>query len=93
MIKCLHTQTPSSPDYTNYLVNSVATPFIEDSLRVYINGIRLSSSDWVYVPGPDGPDDNWTLTSFTPDHTSGSFEINRTLDSSDIVRIDYNTTF
>lgn len=86
-------QNPSGSDYTNWKTTSVPTVFIEDTLRVYINGIRISASDSVYVPGPDGPDDTWTLTTYTPNHSAGTFALNRDIDSDDVIRIDFNTNF
>ncbi len=35
-------QNTLSPDYENYKTTSVATPYREGSLRVYLNGIRLT---------------------------------------------------
>jgi hypothetical protein len=79
-----------TPDYMNYLVTSIATPFIEDSLRVYVNGVRIYSDVEVYVPGAM-VDDAWTLLSFTPDHINGSFELSSALSSEDVIRIDFDT--
>ena len=78
-----------TPDYMNYLVTSTATPFIEDSLRVYVNGVRIFSDMQVYVPGVL-VDDAWTLLSFTPDHINGTFELSSALSSEDIIRIDFD---
>lgn len=79
-----------TPDYTNYLVTSTSTPFIEDSLRVYVNGVRIYSDMEVYVPGAL-VDDAWTLLSFTPDHVNGSFELSSALSSEDVIKIDFDT--
>jgi hypothetical protein len=81
-----------SPDYTNYKVNSSATPYITGSLRVYINGVRLTSSESIYVPG-NLVNDAWTLLSFTPDEESGTFELSAAISSEDIIRIDYDISF
>jgi len=84
--------TPSSPDYKNYKTTSLGTAFMTDTLRVYVNGIRLSADEAVYVyDGSTGPDGTWTLTyvaSTTP--ASGLFSLNRALDSSDVIRIDFD---
>lgn len=79
-----------SPNYREYRVNSISTPFIEGSLRVYINGIRLSETSTIYVYGAEGPSGNWELTSFTSDHENGTFELNRSISPNDIIRIDYD---
>jgi hypothetical protein len=80
---------PITSDYTNYIVTSVATPYVEDSLRVFINGVRLSSEVEVYVPG-NLPTDTWTLIKYTPDHTAGSFVLSNTITIDDIIRIDFD---
>lgn len=80
---------PVTSDYQNYEVTSVATPFMEDSLRVYINGIRLSASAEIYVPGALVTD-TWTLNSYTPDHEAGTFELENAVTEDDIVRIDFD---
>ena len=41
---------PSSPDYINFITSSINTPFMEGSLRVYINGIRINDLTEVLVP-------------------------------------------
>jgi len=82
---------PITSDYQNYEVTSVATPFVEGSLRVYVNGIKLSSSAEIYVPG-NLVTDTWTLNSFTPDHEAGTFELSNVLTEDDIIRIDFDIT-
>lgn len=81
-----------TPDYVNYKVDSVATPFNEDSLRVYINGVRLFEDVDVYVPGAL-VDDPWTLMRFTPDHLNGTFELSSAITEDDVIRIDFDTAF
>lgn len=78
-----------TPDYTNYFVTSTMTPYIEDSLRVYVNGVRIFQDMEVYVPGAM-VDDAWTLLSFTPDHSNGSFELSSALSPEDIIKIDFD---
>jgi len=84
--------TPGSPDYKNYKTTSVGTAFMTGTLRVYVNGIRLSEDEAVYVyDGSTGPDGTWTLTyvsASTP--ASGTFTINRALDPADVIRIDFD---
>jgi hypothetical protein len=81
-----------TPDFINYKVNSVASSIMEGSLRVYVNGVRLSSSAQIYVPG-NLVSDPWTLLEFTPDESSGSFALSTALSSTDIIRIDYDIAF
>ncbi len=82
--------TPLSPDYIHYKVNSQAIAYMDGTLRVYINGIRLSSSEEVYVPGDNNV---WTLVSYTPNHASGTFALSAAIQETDIIRIDYDTSF
>jgi hypothetical protein len=86
---------PSSPNYTNYKTTSVGTAFIADTLRVYVNGIRLSEHESVYVyNGLTGPDGTWTLTSVASSSpTTGVFVLNRALTASDVIRIDWDSDY
>lgn len=52
-----------APDYQNYVVTSVATPYRSGSLRVYINGIRLTQSGNI-TPGK-APRGNYVPTGFS----------------------------
>lgn len=84
-----------TPDYQNYKVNSMVTPYTEDSLRVYINGIRLTADTtaspyYVYVPSADGPSEDWNLMTFTPDPENGLFTLSRSIAVNDVIRIDYD---
>ena len=65
-----------TPDYINYKVNSISSAYIEGSLRVYINGIRLSENTALFVyPYADGPTGTWYKISYVPDHSSGTFSL------------------
>lgn len=81
----------STPNYINYKTTSVSTPFIEDSLKVFINGIRIfedvSTYVYTYSSGPSG---SWTSTNFTANHLSGTFYLNRAISASDIIKIDFD---
>lgn len=84
-----------TPDYQTYKVNSLASPYKDGSLRVYINGIRLTADTtaaphYVYVPSASGPSEDWTLMTFTPDSTNGLFTLNRAITVSDVIRIDFD---
>ena len=79
---------PVTSDNLNYTVNSLATPFIEGSLRVYINGIRLSEEYSVYYPS--NPVSSWSLNKYTADHENGSFVLNTAISEDDIIRIDFD---
>jgi hypothetical protein len=82
-----------SPDYINYKVTSVATPYMAGTLRVYVNGIRLGETASVYVPPATGPDGTWALTRFTADAPNGRFTLSRPLVPADVIRVDFDTAF
>lgn len=82
---------PVTEDFKNYQVTSVSTPYMEGTLRVTINGIRISSSADIYVPG-NLVTDTWTLNSFTPDDSAGTFELATAVTEDDIVRIDFDVS-
>ena len=85
--------TPSSPDYKNYKTTTLNTPFVAGTLLVYVNGIRLSEDEFVYIYG-GAPCNTWALTkiaSTTP--ASGLFSLNRSIDASDIIRIDWDSDY
>lgn len=82
-----------TPDYINFKTTSVATPFVEDSLRVFVNGIRIPASpDSVYVYDTE-PDNTWALTNFVPNHSAGTFALNRAIDEDDVIKVDFDTDF
>lgn len=81
----------SSPDYTNYKVNSVSTPYIDGSLKVFINGIRLNETTDVYVYNESsGPSGTWYATHYTSSYEDGTFALSRAIDSTDVITIDFD---
>ena len=76
-------------NYKNYKVNSVSTPYMTGSLRVYINGTRLGEDEAIYVPG-ELPTDAWTLNKFTPTAAAGTFKLDTAITASDVIRIDFD---
>lgn len=81
-----------SPDYQNYKTTSVSTAFIEDSLRICINGISINEDEAVYVPDSTGPDGTWTLTTFTAAYAAGTFLLNRAITTNDVIKIEFNVS-
>lgn len=77
-----------TPDYQNYKVTSESTAFIDGSLRVYINGVRITTDVEIYVPGPL-PEDTWTLNKVTPDADGGTFALSNAITEDDVIRIDF----
>lgn len=84
--------TTSSPDYKKYKVNTTSTSFVEGTLRVYVNGVRISATEAIYVPGAL-VNDPWVLLYVTPNHTDGTFTLSKALSEDDIIRIDYDVAF
>ena len=76
------------PDYINYKTG-LTTPFVEGSLRVYINGVRLSDEDEIYIPGPLVTSE-WTLNRFTPGADFTTFALDRAITANDSIRIDFD---
>lgn len=93
-------KTPSTPDYKNYKVTSIGTPYKEQTLRVYVNGVRLSRSETVYVPyNFTGTGPSWKLIKFAEATatdgivTSGEFSLSTAITATDIIRIDFDTQY
>lgn len=89
-VKPIHVNTVS-PDYKNYKVTTVSTPFVDGSLRIYVNGIRISEFEEVFVP--DAVTDTQTLLKFTSTAASGVFALSRAITDDDVIRIDFDTSF
>lgn len=71
-----------------FKVTSTSTPYIADSLRVYINGVRISNSYSVYYPS--NPVLTWQLNSFTEDNVNGRFTLLNPIADTDIIQIDFD---
>lgn len=82
---------PITLDYQNYSVNVLSTPYMEGSLRVYLNGTRLSETTSVYAPG-ETPSSTAYFITFTSDYANGTFSLSSAITSSDIIRIDFDVT-
>lgn len=80
---------PVTTDHKNYTTTSVSTPYMDGTLRVFINGVRISESANVYVPG-DVVSDPWMLNSFAPDDAGGSFVLTNAITVADTIRIDFD---
>lgn len=84
------------PTTTNYINYDAPTAFMEDSLRVYINGIRVpaasAGSSYVYNASI-GPSGSWALTNFTAVPLSGTFALNRAINAADVIVIDFDQSF
>jgi hypothetical protein len=80
--------SPVSTNYQNY-TTGLPTQYMDGSLRVFINGVRLSSSGPVYVPSANisAP---WTLNQFTPTVDHLGFILQNAITLNDTIRIDFD---
>ena len=87
-------QTPVPTEVeTVFAVNNLELPvYTEGSLRVYVNGVRLSSSSSVYAPGALVTDP-WTLLTYTTDAENGLFTLSAAPSEDDVIRIDYDNSY
>jgi hypothetical protein len=88
-------QTPSTPDYINYITTSVNTPYKEGSLKVYINGMRLGFGAEQEIKVLTGSDPsvsvNWTGYYVDSDSfETGEFSLNTSITASDVIVIDFD---
>ena len=74
--------------YKLFKVTSIATPYTEDSLRVYINGVRISKAFSVYYPS--NPVSTWQLNTYTEDYANGLFTLANPITDADIIQIDFD---
>lgn len=90
-------QNTLSPDYQSY---KVIYAYKEGTMRVFVNGVRLSQSSEVMVPttfGDEGP--TWVPLKFTEDTatggvvTSGKFVLSDNITSSEDIRVDYDALY
>jgi hypothetical protein len=90
-------QNTLSPDYQNY---KVTYAYKEGSMRVYINGARLSQTVEIMVPtvySEDGP--TWVPLMFSEDTasggvvSSGKFSLSDNITASEDIRVDYDALY
>lgn len=79
----------TTSDEDNYINYSTPVPYVEGSLRVYINGIRLSSEVSVYYPVWPAAE-SWSLNKFTSDASAGTFVLDNAITEDDVIRIDFD---
>lgn len=89
-----------TPNYINYYTTSIATPYKEGSLRVFVNGVRLSSNATVDVPIFDGTEYIPTSYSFSEDTsvvdgvvTTGLFSLSDAIDDTITIFIDFDVLY
>ena len=88
----------SGPDWMNFKTTSLGTPYMEDTLRVYVNGVRLYHTG-VPVPMQGGSSSSSAGQSFSSiyieseDSEAGTFTLNRPITHQDVIRIDFDEAF
>lgn len=99
-VKPTHEDT-MDPDYQTYYTTTVATPYAAGSLRVYVNGVRISHLD-EDVGAPDDvqfPRDGgatWVSLNYEEDNitsgvvTTGLFTLSAAIESTDRITIDFD---
>ena len=80
-----------TPDYINYKTTSVSTAFVEDSLRVYVNGVRLNEDDLVYVPSA-AASPTFSQLRFTGNNSAGTFALSSAITAADVIKIDFDVS-
>jgi hypothetical protein len=81
---------PYTTNHLNYKTTSGGTPYVSGTLRVYVNGIRLSETTTTSVPRV-GVSTTWVSLMYTEILSSaGTFQFNATLLNTDVVQIDFD---
>jgi len=80
-------QYDGPPDFQHYKTGY--PNYIEGSLRVTINGVRIFEDGDVYVPGST-VSEAWTLQNFSGDETTGQFVLMTPLTLDDVIRVDFD---
>ena len=96
LVNHFYNVTPNTTDYKNYSI----IPIIPNSLRVYVNGVRLTTDALISVPrntissctSSDCTMSSWMLLSYTSIDTAGTFQLSQAVQNTDVVRVDYNRT-
>jgi hypothetical protein len=88
-----------SPNDQDFYVTSLATAYQEDSLRVFVNGVRLDPNGTVYVPTGMPGTVTYVAMTYTEDTatggivTSGGFSLSTTLPSGASIIVDFNQLY
>ena len=85
------TPAPGTPDRKSFLTTALATPYVEGSLRVYINGTRIGDGTYVPIFSGSSTPSSWMLFSVSSeDHEMGSFELNSAVPLGNDIWIDFD---
>lgn len=83
----------TTSDWRHFKTTTLATPYMEGSLRVYINGVRVSSGTYVPIFTTSSSPSSWMLFSLSSeDAANGTFELNSEIPSpsSNSIIIDFD---
>lgn len=87
----------SPPNFKNFKTTSLGTPYMEGSLRVYVNGSRLYDASTpvpVYGSGSSSSSISFVQNSIAEEsHMNGTFSLTLALSEQDVVRIDFDEQF
>lgn len=89
-LKPVH-QNTVTPNFKNYKTTTLNTVFMSGSLRIHVNGIRISEFEDIFVP--DAITDTQSLLKFTPNAAAGTLVLSRAITDDDAIRIDFDTSF
>lgn len=87
-------QNSSTPDWKSFSTTSLSTTYVEDSLRVYINGVRILNETYVPIfSGSSTP--SWSIFYLvSQNHETGEFVLNSAVPQpGNQIKIDFDTQF
>lgn len=79
--------TATTPDYKNY-ITGLASAYSSGSLKVFVNGVRLSPDFTVYVPSRS-TNPTWSLNKFSESTNKKGFILQNAITADDIIFIDF----
>ena len=94
---------PGAPNYTNFKTTALSTSFVEGSLRVYVNGVRLSDYAVMVCSWSSSSSSSSSCASGgccfkatyveSQDYEAGTFSLNRAISEDDVITIDFDEIF
>lgn len=70
-------QNTSVHDWKSFMTTALGTPYIEGSLRVYVNGVRIGEGTYAPIFSGSSTPSSWMLFSVdSEDHMAGKFVLN-----------------
>jgi hypothetical protein len=83
------------PSFITFMTSSLNTPYMTGSLRVYVNGMRLSTGRAIQVPDLSGSSSSswnalYVVEPSAQDEKQGKFVLSRAISVNDVIRIDFD---